>query len=92
MRRPTKRRDGKKPVARIVKLFPDADYGILETRDGQELDFHRDNLLEGRFEHLRGGTGADGLEEPGEQGPRSTAVKLVNTDDDRDRQERGPAG
>ena len=35
---------------RILRLF--ADYGFIETSDGQEVYFHRNSLVEGKFESL----------------------------------------
>ncbi len=64
-------------VGRIAKLFPDGDYGILETLAGEKVRFHRNSEFEGRFEHLRIGSGVHFIEEPGEQGPEASTVKLV---------------
>jgi cold shock CspA family protein/ribosome-associated translation inhibitor RaiA len=64
-------------VAKVAKLFPESDYGFLETPDGQELYFHRNSVLDGRFEHLRVGSDVHFVEEPGEQGPQASTVKLV---------------
>ena len=35
---------------RILRLFP--DYGFIKTSDGQEVYFHRNSLVEGKFESL----------------------------------------
>jgi cold shock CspA family protein len=68
-------------VAKVTKLFPEADYGFLETPDGQDLYFHRNSVLDGRFEHLRLGSEVHFVEEPGEQGPQASTVKLVHAPD-----------
>jgi cold shock CspA family protein len=31
--------------AKIITLFPEKDYGFLETPDGREVYFHRDSVL-----------------------------------------------
>ena len=67
------------PPARVTKLFPDADYGYLETHDGREIYFHRNAVLDGHFDHLRLGSEVHFAEEAGEQGPQASTVRLVHT-------------
>jgi cold shock CspA family protein len=64
-------------VAKVTKLFPEMDYGILETTEGREVYFHRNSVLEERFEHLRIGSEVRFAEESGEKGPQASTVKLV---------------
>jgi cold shock CspA family protein len=64
-------------VAKVAKLFPETDYGILETPEGREIYFHRNSVLDERFEHLRIGSEVRFVEEPGEKGPQASTVKLA---------------
>jgi ribosomal subunit interface protein len=56
---------------RVTRLVTDEDYGFIETGDGRELYFHRDNLANGDFDKLEIGgevhfledaAGAEGLQ------------------------------
>ena len=53
-------------AGKIVKLFPESGYGILETPLGKECLVHRSHFLAGRFERLRVGTGVELIEAPDE--------------------------
>ena len=41
---------------RVVRLFPDDDYGFIETADGLEVYFHAHAVKKGKFSHLSPGT------------------------------------
>jgi cold shock CspA family protein/ribosome-associated translation inhibitor RaiA len=62
--------------ARIVRLFPEAGYGFLETADGREIYFHRNSVL-GAFEALSPGTEVRFHEEAGDEGPQASTVSVV---------------
>jgi ribosomal subunit interface protein len=55
---------------KVTRLVTDEAYGFIETADGRELYFHRDNLANGTFDrlaigaevHFLEGTGAEGLQ------------------------------
>ncbi|MFP4539074.1 MAG: cold shock domain-containing protein [Dichotomicrobium sp.] len=40
---------------RIVRLFPDQDYGFISTTDGQEIFFHRNAVGDCEFDDLEKG-------------------------------------
>jgi cold shock CspA family protein/ribosome-associated translation inhibitor RaiA len=65
------------PHARVGKLFPELDFGFLETPDGREIYFHRNSVLDGGFDGLRVGTEVHFIEEPGEKGPQASTVTPV---------------
>jgi cold shock CspA family protein len=65
------------PHARVSKLFPDDDFGFLETPDGREIYFHANSVLDSGFSDLKIGTEVHFAEEPGEKGPQATTVKPV---------------
>src|SRR6516225_3298425 len=65
------------PHARVSKLFPDEDYGFIETPDGREIYFHRHSILHDAFDRLEIGTEVTFVEEAGKKGPQASTVKLV---------------
>lgn len=54
---------------RIVGLFADTGYGIIETDDGREVHFHRNSLADGSFEALEVGREVRFTEVYGDDGP-----------------------
>jgi len=65
------------PHARVVRVFPEAGYGFLETPDGREVYFHKNSVLEANFEHLKVGTEVRFVEELGDKGPQASSVIAV---------------
>jgi cold shock CspA family protein len=63
------------PRARVSRLFPEKDYGILTMPDGREVYFHRNSVLRNGFERLRIGTEVTFNEEEGVKGPQASTVK-----------------
>lgn len=63
--------------AKVIKLFPEKHYGVLETPDGREVYFHRESVLDKHFDRLRIGSSVHFAEEAGEKGPQATTVKLM---------------
>ena len=68
-----------RPRARVCRIFPTKGYGFVETPDGRELYFHCHSVLDGAFKQLAVGTEVEFAEEPGEQGPQASTVRLVGT-------------
>ncbi len=66
-------------AALVRKLFPEEDYGFLETADGREIYFHRNSVAGDRFDELRVGSGVNFVEEEGKEGPQATTVRIVST-------------
>ncbi len=64
------------PVARVVKIFPEDDYGFLEAADGHHIYFHRNAVLEEGFDRLEVGTMVTFAEEEGEKGPQARKVVI----------------
>jgi cold shock CspA family protein len=67
------------PVARVVRLFPEAGYGFIKTPEGRELYFHRNSVISPGFNHLEVGTEVRFDEEMGEKGPQATTVKVIDS-------------
>lgn len=65
-------------TGRVIALYPDEDYGFLETAQGRQVYFHSDAVVEGHFNFLRLGTEVQFCEEEGEKGPQASTVKLLH--------------
>jgi cold shock CspA family protein len=64
--------------AKVKQIFPDDQYGFIETADGREIYFNAASVLEGRFPRLRIGSEVDFAEEPGEKGPQASTVRVIH--------------
>ena len=67
------------PHGRVMKLFPEDDYGIIETEDNQEIYFHRNSVVGDGFKRmkLRQEVRFTVAENESEKGPQATTVHLV---------------
>lgn len=65
------------PSGFVTKLFPQEEYGFIETPDGREIYFHANSLLEIDFEKLEIGDELRFVEEQGDEGPQATSVTRV---------------
>jgi cold shock CspA family protein len=65
--------------AQVSRLFPEEDYGFLETPDGREIYFHRHSVLHPGFDRLAIGTEVRFAEEAGEKGPQASTVAIIGT-------------
>lgn len=54
-----------------------ADFGFLETPDGDEVYFHRNAVLNGGFARLKVGTRVSFAEGQGEKGRQASTVRLL---------------
>lgn len=63
-------------TARVARLFPDEDYGFLETLDGGEVYFHRNALANADFDSLEIGTEVQFIEEHLDEGPQAKRVSI----------------
>jgi ribosomal subunit interface protein len=62
-------------AGRVTRLVTDEDYGFIQTEDGRELYFHRDNLANGTFERLEIGSEVQFLEDAGAEGLQAKRVR-----------------
>ena len=62
---------------RVSKFVAGDDYGFIETADGREFYFHRNSVLENKFDRLTVGSEVRFVEEMGEKGPQASTVRLV---------------
>jgi cold shock CspA family protein/ribosome-associated translation inhibitor RaiA len=65
------------PHGRVVRLFPEEDYGFLQTPDGREIFFHRHSVLDDGFDRLAVGTEVAFAEEAGRKGPQASTVRIA---------------
>jgi ribosomal subunit interface protein len=66
------------PIGRIAKIFPEQDYGFIETLDAREIYFHRNSVPDEDFSRLKVGTEVTFIEEQGKEGPQAARVTLSN--------------
>ena len=59
---------------KVVRLMAEEDYGFIETPDGQELYFHRENLANVNFDQLAAGSEVQFLEDIGSEGFQAKRV------------------
>lgn len=65
------------PVGRIIRIFPDSDYGFIKTPDDREIYFHRNSVLDDvDFKKLKFGTEVTFIEEQGIEGPQAARVTI----------------
>jgi ribosomal subunit interface protein len=59
---------------KVARIVPDEGYGFIETADGRELYFSRDNVVYPSFENLEPGVAVQFVEEPAAEGPQAKRV------------------
>jgi cold shock CspA family protein/ribosome-associated translation inhibitor RaiA len=62
---------------RILRVFPEQDYGFIETEDGLEVYFHAHAVKKGKFAHLKPGMMVRFAQEAGDKGPQAIWVHPV---------------
>jgi cold shock CspA family protein/ribosome-associated translation inhibitor RaiA len=62
---------------RVLRLFPEEEYGIIAAPDGEEVYFHANSLKRGVLEKLSEGVLVEFGREEGEKGPQATWVQVV---------------
>lgn len=60
---------------RILRVFPEQDYGFIETEDGLEVYFHAHAIKKGKFAHLKPGMPVRFAQEAGDKGPQAIWVQ-----------------
>jgi cold shock CspA family protein/ribosome-associated translation inhibitor RaiA len=66
-----------RPIGTVTKLDTERGCGFLETKDGREIYFHQNSVLDGDFRQLVPGTRVLFSEEMGEKGPQASTVNLL---------------
>ncbi len=62
---------------RVARLFSNAGYGFLTTPDGREIYFHKNSVVDARYDDLTVGTEVRFVEELGEKGPQASTLTPV---------------
>lgn len=65
--------------ARVVRLYPQQDYGFIETPEGVDLYFHRVVVRDDKFDQLEVGSEVyyDAADEEGAVGPQASSIQIV---------------
>jgi ribosome-associated translation inhibitor RaiA/cold shock CspA family protein len=81
-RRDVKAHEGEREYARIVRLYPDQDYGFIETREQLDIYFHRDVVRDADFDDLEVGSEVLYTLAPdeGPMGPMASSVWTLGSD------------
>ena len=67
---------GEVPFGRIARIFPDENYGFIQTPDEREIYFHGNSVLNSDFNRLKVGMPVSYLEEQGVEGPQALRVAV----------------
>jgi cold shock CspA family protein len=65
------------PVGVVSTLDQSGEFGFLQCRDGRDIYFHRNSVLNNAFARLVVGSRVLFAEEMGENGPQASTVKLL---------------
>jgi cold shock CspA family protein len=71
------------PHGRVVRLLTDETgvrFGFLHSRDGREIYFHENALVDLDYDDLEVGTEVRFAEEQGNEGPQASTVAPLNRD------------
>ena len=60
----------------VTQLMPEEDHGFLLTKEGGQLYFHRNSVLNNGFDKLRKGDLVHYIETVGDTGPTASKVRL----------------
>ena len=78
-RREVKAQEPEQQYARVVRLYPEQDYGFIETREQQNLYFHRAVVRDDRFDDLEVGSEVFYrlADDEGTMGPMASIIQLI---------------
>jgi cold shock CspA family protein len=81
-RREVKLHEGEQKYTRVTRLYPEEDYGFIETGERLNVYFHRDVLRDVDFDELEEGTEVLYTLAPdeGPMGPMASSVRTLGTD------------
>ncbi|MHB2169894.1 cold shock domain-containing protein [Alsobacter sp. R-9] len=65
------------PIGTVIRLPAKGDFGFLAAADGHEVYFHRNSVLNGRFDRLKVGELVAFVEEMGDKGPQASTVRSL---------------
>ncbi len=65
-----------KPLGHVSKIFHEEGYGFIATPEGREVYFHRNSVLNVKFEDLEVGTTVSYVEGVGDKGAMASTVSV----------------
>ncbi|MEZ5829657.1 MAG: HPF/RaiA family ribosome-associated protein [Dongiaceae bacterium] len=65
------------PSGKVVRIFPESEYGFIEDKEAGEIYFHANSVANNGFCKLKVGAKVRYEAEPGEKGLQATVVKPV---------------
>jgi cold shock CspA family protein len=65
-------------MAVVSSLYPEKDHGFLKSQDGEDIYFHRNSVLNDKFDRMQIGTGVTFEKEVGEKGLQASSVHIVD--------------
>lgn len=71
------KRHAELPRGRVLKVFPELGYGILEDEEGRKISFQEESVRHVPFDRLAPGTEVRFSEEAGEEGPQAATVTIA---------------
>lgn len=69
------------PRGVIRRLISDRGFGFIKSDDGQDLFFHRSELLDVSFGLLEEGQNVEFEKRQGSKGPKAVNIKLIKEGD-----------
>ena len=66
-----------KPMARVLRIFPEEGYGFLITPEGREVYFHQNSVRDGKFIGLSVGAEVTFVEQSGDKGAQASSVSVL---------------
>jgi cold shock CspA family protein len=67
----------RQPAGVVTQLFGDRECGFLRSEDGRDIYFHRNSVLGAGWERLKVGSRVSYAEEPGNEGPQASTVRVA---------------
>ncbi|HYX46088.1 MAG TPA: HPF/RaiA family ribosome-associated protein [Sphingomicrobium sp.] len=64
-------------IGRVVRLNPGAGFGFILSEDEGEIYFHRNSVLDGKFDSLSVGSKVAFVVEDGDKGPQASTVRTL---------------
>jgi cold shock CspA family protein/ribosome-associated translation inhibitor RaiA len=65
------------PHGKVLSIDRERQCGVIATSDGREIYFHRNSLLNARFDTLTVGTEIRFSEERGDEGPQASTLRVI---------------
>jgi len=65
------------PQGTIVELVPQEEYGRIRSADGREVYFHKNSIVNEKFENLTIGSDVRFVESQGDEGPQASTVQAL---------------